>query len=80
MHDSQVWRPATGPVALDRGQQKPARRARPRVGDDLAIWAVEPIQRVQPGIQQRVAPPKRPHCFFDIIRPIPMEARIAGDG
>jgi hypothetical protein len=71
MYYNEVWRTATGPVPIHRRQEKPARRTCSGVGGNPAIRAVEPVQRVQPGIQQGVAPPKRPHSFFDIIRPNP---------
>jgi hypothetical protein len=42
---------------------------------------VDPVQQIEPGGKQGVAPHKRSHrCFFSMVSPSPHAARIAQDG
>jgi hypothetical protein len=80
VHDNQVRRRATDPVALNRRQERPALPTCVPAGRTATGRAVEPIERVQPGIKQGIAPPKRAHCLFAIVRPNLHGARIAREG
>jgi len=80
VYDNQVWRGATDAVALNRWQERPALRTCVPARCTPTAWAVEPIQRVQPGVKQGVAPPKRAHCLFAIVWPNLHGTRIARDG
>src|SRR5882724_2222160 len=70
LHDKQMWRTvAAGPVAFGRLHQRPALLRGVPEPDDLAARAVEPVKRVQPSLEQRLAPSKRSHRPFVIFCP-----------
>jgi hypothetical protein len=55
-------------MAFDRWNQGPARRAGIADNHDPGAGTIQPVHGLQPGVEQGVAPSKRPNRFFDIVR------------